>query len=111
MSRKTKEQPPEADQQFLNVLERAARSLDWLLPETPEEVKAWEEAEEREARDTQAGAVAEPVIPFSSAAQAPEKTAIEDHLARAAREGTGEIAAETEDAMRRDREHAERDQS
>ena len=111
MSRKVKEQPqpPEADPQLLSVLERAGQSLGWFLPETPEEVKAWEEAEAQV--DTDVRVVAEPISAFRSNENTEESTGIEEQLARAAREGTGEIGAEIEEAMRRDRERAERGKS
>jgi len=109
MSRRVREQPPEADPQLLSVLERAAQSLGWFLPETLEEVKVWDEADAE--LDTDTLVVAERVIAFPSEVAAEESTGIQDQLARAAREGSGEISADVEEAMRRDRERAERGES
>lgn len=102
MTRKARPQPPTSDAHFAEVLSRAARSLGWMLPETPEEVALWEETE------AHAEISARPEVAVVAPFKAEAESNLEEYLARAAREGTGEIAREVEERMRHDREEAER---
>lgn len=74
MSRKAEEHPPEADEGLASLLERAARSLGWLLPETPAEARTAEEEQSRPL-STAAHAVAEPITHFATEESAKDVSA------------------------------------
>ena len=90
----------------------SARSLGWLLPETEQQVAA----EEENLEDVQLPpSLLDPYAVLDRVAASTKKPRtdpasseeLEQELARAAREGAGQIPAEVEDQMKRDREAAE----
>ena len=115
MSRK-RQNPREAERRFECTLHEGIRSLGWLLPETEDEVRAADEEDDGdslelppELRDPFAALTRDYSIrPRRRQAEPPmvDRT-YRQELRRAAREGTGQITAEIEERMRRDRLAAE----
>ena len=93
---------------------RAMKALGWLVPETDDEV-AQAEAELEANPVPLPDKLLKVFPPFENVPPSPEPQSAgrsqretEQHLARAAREG-GDISAEVEERMKRDRERAERE--
>lgn len=99
------------DTEFRKSLYDAARSLNWFLPQTEEEVAASETQIETsdfqdpgdplEALDREPHCSKRPAAAVSSAEE------YEQELRRAARLGKGKVPEEIEERMHRDRERAE----
>lgn len=113
MTQETRTQKPEEDEELAALLLKAAKELGWFLPETPDEVEAWEvEAMRPPKREGEALATpSNSVTRFRPRQTGSTPVTLEEHLARAAREGVGEISEDIEERMRRDREKAERERS
>lgn len=98
---------------FRKSLYSAVRSLDWLLPQTEEEVAASErqveELDSSDCGDPFEALDREPGYSERPAAEVSPSPDYEQELRRAARLGTGKVAEEVEERMRRDREREERD--
>lgn len=102
----------DADRRFRWALSRAARALGWIVPDTDDEVR---KSEERRAGESELPpALLDPFralerkrARFAKASAAQSSESLTDELARAAREGRGEISEEVEERMRRDRAAAE----
>jgi hypothetical protein len=116
MSRRNKTvQDGNADVLLGEAIIKAAQSLGWLLPETEEGVEAleadsviepglpWEIADPYSVLD----AITPPVNSLPHIKEQASED-LEEELARAAREGAGEITSEVERQMKDDREAAER---
>lgn len=112
MTQETRTQKPEEDEELATLLLKAAKGLGWFLPETPDEVEAWE-IEAMRSQTTEGEALATPsssVTRFRPRQTGSTPSTLE-HLARAAREGVGKISEDIEERMRRDRDKAEREGS
>jgi len=110
MARRTKSS--QKDTEFRKALYDAARSLNWFLPQTEEEVAGSETQIEtldyQDPGDPLEALDREPHFSKRPAAAASAAQEYEQELRRAARLGKGQVPEEIEERMRRDRERAER---
>lgn len=114
MKRDNRDEPKD-ERGFTQALRNVLNSRGWLLPESEEEVAAQEplvDAMMTELPEVlrDAAAILQPLDRTDPrpARSSPLPEDIEESLARAAREGQGEVPPEIEERMRRDRAEAEK---
>lgn len=99
------------DSEFRKSLYRAARSLNWFLPQTEDEVAASETqietSDHEDAGDPFEALARGPQFSKRPAADVLAAQEYEQELSRAARLGKGKVPEEIEERMRRDRKRAE----
>ena len=111
---KKKQEQLTSKEPFERILNVAMRSLDWLLPQTEEEVRAQESRIDEsvvelpmDLRDpSKALHARKQTIDRLNEPQSVTSEDVQEGLARAARAGAGEITPEIEKQMKQDRENA-----